>query len=161
MLTELIPILGTGLETGALIGLIASAASTAAGAATAIVSGIASKKNADRNAVIARQQAMAEAEQHRLDTIRRMGATRAAFGSSGVDSTGSPEEVLGDDALSAGRQNSLILYGGKIDADRQKIAGRNAMFSGIGEGIAGFGKAGGTLLTGMYSYDREIARSKE
>lgn len=145
-------------ETATLLiyGAIASAASTAVGAVSAIQSGINSNRIAKQNAIAAKRRAEAEAEQHRLDTIRRIGQTRAAYGASGVELTGSVDEALGDDALTAGRQSSLILYDGKMEAARFRAKGRQSLGEGIGRGIGGFGESAGTLLTGAYRYQKEI-----
>jgi len=125
-----------------------AAAGSGIGAIAAIQSGRASAKIEKQNAIIAQQRAIAEAGQHRIDTMRKLGSTRAAYGASGVELTGSASDVLSDDALTAGRENSLILWGGQAEANSARMRGNAARARGYGQGAS-------TLLTGAVdTYDR-------
>ena len=126
----------------------------ALGTISAIQSGRSSAEIEKANAQIAVQKSLAESQQHRLDTIRRLGATNAAYGGSGAQLAGSPTEVLGDDALTAGRENELILWGGQSEAIGHQMRGKAARQAGIGQGIETIGRTAGTVLTGAYSYSK-------
>lgn len=131
---------------------IAGAAMSAVGA---ISQGNAAKKSADynaaiadRNAVVAQQQASANEEAQRKIDARRMGAARAGYGASGVTSDGSVLDVLGDSIAEAELNALNIRYEGKLAAQgygdtaaSQRAAGRNAQASG-------YMKAGASLLQG-------------
>jgi hypothetical protein len=125
-----------------------AAAGSGIGAIAAIQSGRASAQIEKQNAIIARQRAVAEAGQHRIDTLRMLGTTRAAYGASGAQLTGSASDVLSDDAVTAGRENAMILWGGEGEANAARSRGIAARSRGYGQGAS-------TLLTGAAdSYDR-------
>ena len=131
---------------------IAGAAMSAVGA---ISQGNAARKSAeynaaiaDRNAVVATQQAAANEEAQRKIDARRMGAARAGYGASGVTSDGSVLDVLGDSIAEAELNALNIRYEGKLAAQgygdtaaSQRAAGKNAQRSG-------YMQAGASLLTG-------------
>lgn len=146
------------LDPGTLLlaGIAASGASGILGTISAIQSGRSSAAIEKANAQIAVQKSLAESQQHRLDTIRKLGKTNAAFGGSGVMTSGTPSEVLGDDAVTAGRENELILWGGQSDAIGHQMKGDAARRTGIGQGIEIAGRTAGTVLTGTYSYLKGI-----
>jgi len=132
----------------------ASAVSAGIGAISSIQSGRRASNIEKQNAVIAGQRASAEAKKHREDTIRRLGTTRAAFGASGVDMLGTPDDVMRDNELTAGRENALILWGGLGQSTDHLNRAKSARAQGISGGIAGFGQMAGSLLTAGYSYNQ-------
>ena len=144
------------LTTLLLAGMAASGAAGVVGAIGAIQSGRNSREIEKANATIAAQRALSEAEQHRIDTQRKLGSTRAAYGASGVGIAGTPMEVLGDDILTASRENELILWGGRSESIGHSMRGKAAQTAGIGQGISTLGNAAGTVLTGAYSYKKAI-----
>lgn len=113
---------------------------------------------AERNAVIARQQAGAAEAAHRRDVSRRMGSIRAGFGASGVTLEGTPLEVLEDsaamaelDALNIRYQGELRAIGFKDEAVLARAGGKqaltesrfraaSALFSGAGKMFTPSGK---------------------
>ena len=103
---------------------------------------------ADRNAVVATQQASANEEAQRKLDARRMGTMRAGYGASGVTSDGSVLDVLGDSIAEAELNALNIRYEGQLSsqgygdsATSQRAAGKNARTSG-------YIQAGASLLTG-------------
>lgn len=137
-----------------------AAGAAAAGAAVSAVGSIragndqaaASKYNAlveDQNAVAARQQAGAAAEQKDNEVTRRLADARAAFAASGVDpNSGTPLDVMADSASQGELSKRLLLYQGDLtarglgsQANLDRITGKNAQ-------TAGYISAAGTLLTG-------------
>jgi hypothetical protein len=110
----------TGIETAALIATVAGAAVSAIGQ---IQQGKAAKQageynalTAERNALVARQQASAEATAQQREASQRLGAIRAAYGASGVTVEGSPLDVLSDSASLAELDRQTIEYKGSLRA---------------------------------------------
>lgn len=113
---------------------------TLQGAAAARQQGEDAKRMADynaaiaqRNAVIARQQAQVDVEAQQRDKTRRLGAIVAAYGASGVTMEGSPLDVLEASAVEAEREKQNILYKGELralgffdEAALNTMAGENA-----------------------------------
>lgn len=128
---------------------------TAVATVGAISQGNAAKKSADynaaiadRNAVVATQQASANEEAQRKIDARRMGMARAGYGASGVTSDGSVLDVLGDSIAEAELNALNIRYEGQLasqgygdSASSQRAAGKNAQ-------TAGYMQAGAALLQG-------------
>lgn len=71
---------------------------------------------AERNATIARQQANADAETQRRNSMRAIGAMRANYGASGVTLEGSPLDVLESSAAEAKLDEMNIRYKGELKA---------------------------------------------
>ncbi|MCB9949172.1 MAG: hypothetical protein H6842_15325 [Rhodospirillaceae bacterium] len=70
----------------------------------------------ERNAVLARQQAAAEARRIRDAGARALGQQRVAFGASGVAVEGTPLDVLGDTAATIELDALTARYGGEVEA---------------------------------------------
>jgi hypothetical protein len=71
----------------------------------------------ERDAVIARQQALADAGTSRRDASRKIGAMRAAYGASGIVSNdGSAMDVLESSAAEAELDALTIIYKGELRA---------------------------------------------
>lgn len=128
-------------------GTLASAGAAAYGVFSSIEQGNFAEDMAKRNATLARQQGRVAEADFRRQARRRLGAARAAYGASGVDMTGSPLDVLGDEAAFAEQQALLIRYGmrGAVQGERLagRVAGVQARNNAIGTGLSG----AGTLLT--------------
>lgn len=77
----------------------------------------------DRNAEAAILQAAAEEERLRTDRERRISATRAAFGASGVQLQGSPLDVIADQVMTAEEDALLIRFGGELAAQQARLTG--------------------------------------
>lgn len=146
----------SGIETVLLIG---GAVASAAGAVTSgIAQSNAAKYNAklaDQNAQVARDQAAAEARLQREKSEKILGATRAAYGASGVTLEGSPLDLLEESAANAELDNLNIRYKGTLqsrgymnEASLYRAQARNARTSGIIEGISSIGRGIGN------SYDK-------
>lgn len=107
---------------------------------------------AERNAVIARQQAAANEDAQRRHANRVLGRMRSGYGASGVTSEGSPLDVLEDsvaeaelDALNIRYQGELGAMGYQSEAAMQRTAGKNAMRQG-------YFRAAGSLLGAGANY---------
>lgn len=93
---------------------------------------------ASQNATVATQQAQANAEIQQRRAAQVIGASRAAFGASGVDgSTGSPLDVLASSASSAELDRQGVIYQGRLKAmgfqntaDEDTAAASNYLTSG-------------------------------
>lgn len=107
--------------------MIAAMAMSAAGAAVSAMGSISQGKAqaqaagynaqiAERNATIARQQAGADAETQRRNSMRAIGAMRANYGASGVTLEGSPMDVLESSAAEAKLDEMNIRYKGELRA---------------------------------------------
>lgn len=130
-------------------------AGTVASAAGSIYQGqqqaAASEFNASvarQNAQISQQRADAEADRHRRQIARLMGAQSTAFAASGVTGAGSPVEVLADTAAEGALDERLIRYGGALDARAFETEARMEEFQARQARIGGFVGAGTALLTG-------------
>lgn len=134
----------------------ASLAFSGFGAVSSVISGHRSAQREEQNAVIAQQRAQSEAKKHREDTLRRMGTTRAAFGASGADLTGTVDDVAADDLLTANRENSMILWGGLGQASDHNSRASAARQQGWSSAISQVGQGLGTYLTASYSYDQGL-----
>ena len=80
---------------------MAPAAILAASVAMSAVQGISAHKQAKTNAKQSKIDASASAERLRRQQSKQLGQTRAAFGASGVQLTGTPLLVLQDEAAQA------------------------------------------------------------
>lgn len=103
---------------------------------------------ARNNAVAAQQQAQQAAEMQKKKSQQMLGATRAAYGASGLTMEGSPLDILASSASDAELDRQNILYQGHVraagyenDATMSKMAGDNAM-------TQSYFSAAGTLLSG-------------
>jgi len=125
----------------------------------------------EQNAKTAEATAAAEETRMRRDRARRLAASAAKFGASGVQLTGSPLEVLANEASENEEAALLVRYGGQVEAQRQRLNAQimarrelmgagAALYSGqigsdayAGQGqaslLAGFGQAAGTSLLGI------------
>jgi len=124
-------------------------AGTAVSAGASILGGLAAKRQGDFEAKIARQNATialqrSEAESVRVarDRDRRQGLLRATIGASGVQLTGSPLDLLAEEAMEGEEARLAVLFGGegqarneRIRATAAKARGRAALIGGIGKGV--------------------------
>lgn len=117
------PVVFEPVSTTALISMGLTAVGTGISALSAIRQGEATSNAAEynaalaqRNSVIATQQAGAAASQQQRDARARIGAARAAYGASGVTSEGSPLDVLEASATAAEGDRQAILYRGRLKA---------------------------------------------
>ncbi len=117
---------------------------------------------AERNAVIARQQAAAEARRIRDAGARALGQQRAAFSASGVTAEGTPLDVLGDTAASVELDALTARYAGEVEAGdylaeadrlryRAEAARREALFGAGTSLLIGAGRAGHAIHKSLAS----------
>lgn len=112
-----------------------------------------------QNAGIARQDAAANAEQKRRETVLRLGAIRAAQGKSGGDAgTGSVLDVLGDTAAQSELERQDILYRGELAARGYTNTATLDMFQGKNAMRTAYGRAGSELLKGGVSMYDNLTR---
>jgi len=111
---------------------------------------------ANQNAMImqgralqAENEARARADIQARDTARKLAATKAAYGASGVDvNDGTPLDVLSDQATEGELQRQLILYGGATQSQAYLQQAGLTRMQGQAAADAGNTAAGTTLLTG-------------
>ncbi len=115
---------------------------------------------AERNAILARQQAAQDAEAKNRENRRRLGSIRAQIGAAGLDAEGSPLDIIESSAFEAKLDELNIIYKGELRAagfldtaalDRQSAD--VAIGQGILRGASGF-------LTGAGKTSRIISESK-
>jgi hypothetical protein len=132
-----------------MIGLAANIGGTAMSVGGQLAAGNAAKATADFNAQKTIEEANIQESQQRQQDLRTLSRAKAVVGSSGVEMSGSPLDVLAESARQAEMNALIIRRGGVLDAQSQEIAGKNAQTaSRIG--------AAGTLLTGGYSIAKDI-----
>jgi len=115
-------------------------------------------EEADYNAKVAEQNALAEKDKasydeniHR-DNVRKLLSTqRALYGKSGVDMTGSPLLVMEDTAAKSEIDALAIRHGGDIAAAQQRSAATLSKMRGKNAQTAGYIGAGSSLLSGASS----------
>ena len=106
---------------------------------------------AERQALIAEQQARAEAERVREEGRSLLGQQRAGFAQAGVALEGTPLDVLGDTAARTDREARDVLYRGALAAaDDRAVAARYALREASVRGRTGYG-VGASLLRGSGS----------
>jgi len=113
----------------------------AASVGTTAVGAISAQRSASTASKQSKIDAAASAEKLRRQQARQIGQTRAAFGASGVQLTGTPLLVLQDQAAEAEENRRLVIHGGDIQARRAKAQGRQALF-----------QAGGNILGSVASF---------
>ena len=108
--------------------------------------------NADilsQRATQAQNEAQARAAIQARSNARTLGATKAAYGASGVDvNEGTPLEVLSDQATEGELQRQLILYGGQTQSNAYQQQANILRMGGAVTAGAANTAAGNTLLTG-------------
>jgi hypothetical protein len=113
----------------------------------------------ERNALVATQQATAEAERIRHSAARTQGAAVARFGASGLTIEGSALDALADSAANAQLDMETVKYRGTLramgyhdSATLDRIAGKTAEEQGqlraASEVLTGVGRAGATYAAG-------------
>lgn len=148
----------TGLEIVAGLATAAAGAVSAAGAMSAgkaqANASVYEAQVAQRNAKIARNQAEVDQEDQRRENRRQMGAMRAAYGSSGLELSGSPLDVLADTAIEQELDVARIGYRGELraigehDKANQAIAAAsNAKKAGQIGALSAVVKTGASLLS--------------
>lgn len=131
-------------------------AASAASAAGSVVQGISGFQQArfqselaEQNADMARRRAEVQRGRLSREQRRRMGRARAIAGSRGVQVTGSPLEVLSDQAAEAAEERALVSFGGEVKAREQEARASAARAQGTQSLIGGFTSAAGTLAGGF------------
>lgn len=141
----------------ALPAITAAASVAAAGIAAygAYEQGQQAKKAADFNAQIASnaakadmEQAQAQAEQDKRQAVLRLGMIRANAGASGVTSSGSVLDVLGDVATQSKLQQQTDIYQGGLRASANRNTAISQSVSGAAAARAGVVSAGANLIGG-------------
>lgn len=101
---------------------------------------------ADRNARAVMAANRVEEERLRRDRTRRMGAIRAAYGAAGVQNTGTPLEVLGDQAMEAELDALSTRYNGASQAANLRSSASSYRSGATGSLISGGFGVGSSLL---------------
>lgn len=140
----------------AIIGIVATVASTAVGVMASQQQAAQQKKIAKYNAQVAenqafqaRQAAAVRAEQSRERSRRIQSAARARAAASGVELEGSPGFVLLDNARQAELDAQRLKYGGEVQAEGYDAQARLHRFMAPQYEQAGMIQSGTTLLTGF------------
>ena len=139
---------------GAVSPLIGMAATNSAADAQ-LAAGEAEARASEYNAQVSRQQAGTALQQSTAQAAlvdqenrRKMGQVAAAYGASGVEMTGTPLEVMSDQATSGELNRQLTLYQGKVTANnlnqQATLDDYRAQVSRYSAGV----KARSTVLTG-------------
>lgn len=130
-----------------------------ASAAMAVYSGYQAKQTADYNAEVLEQEskyaqdkAAYDEELHRERVRKLLSSQRAAYGKSGVDSTGSPLLTMEDTVKKSELDALAIRHGGSMEASRLKSQAAMSKEEGKQARTQGYVKAGQTLLSGANSY---------
>jgi len=127
------------------------AATAVISAAGTLAAGQAQANAAAYNAKLARMQAAASGAQVEQDWRRKIAETKAAYAASGVDvGTGSPLEVVADEATQGALAKRLVLWKGATESQQEKYAGEQAKASSyIGAGTSLLTGAGKTYTAGQ------------
>lgn len=156
----------TGIEEIALIAAAAGAATSAYGAYQQGQFQKASSNYqaqvATQDAEVAQQQAAAQADQDKRMAYLRIGAAKASYGASGVDSAGSPMDVIGDIAAQSELQRQNDLYQGKLKSRGSLETATVESAAGKAAAQSGTLTAGSSLLSGAastYGNYRTLQRS--
>lgn len=142
----------------AVAGIVLAAAGAGVGAYSAIEQGkqaeAAGKYNAKvqrNNAVTARNQANFEADRIRKRNRLVAGKQRANYLKSGIDLSGSAEDVILDSAIEGELDVAAAQYAGASAAQSQVARARLSEYEGRAAGRAGYVRAGGAILSGASS----------
>lgn len=144
------------MAVAAAVPLVLSAVGTAVTVVSAIQQGKAAKRAADYNAQVAQQNAMLAREQAQANARiadrrnrLRLGAIRAAQGASGgAAGEGSVLDVLGDVATQGELEKQQILYSGEVQARGYSNEATLSRMKGKSASAAAKLKAGSALLSG-------------
>lgn len=128
---------------------------TAVSAASAAYQGQQAKKEADYNAAIMEQNAIAaknkaayDETMHRERVRKLLSTQKAQLGRSGISLEGSPLLIL-EETVAQGELDALaIRYGGDIEASRSRSAANLSRMQGKSAITSGYVQAGSTLLSG-------------
>lgn len=123
--------------------LIAGAASAGA----SVVQGVQANRQARSQASAVRAAGRAERERLEISNRRRLGTARARIGASGVDFSGSPLDVLVDEATTAALGEANVTFNARSRANAIRQQGRNAL-------VGGFARAGTTALTAGIGFNQ-------
>lgn len=148
-----------------IIGIALAGAGIATSAVGQVKAGNAAKAQGDANAAISETNAqrsiedaaIAESQQRTADA-RVLAQGAAVVGSSGVEITGSPLEVLAESARQAELNALIIRRGGQLDAQTERAGGAIQKAAGRSAQTASRFGAGSTILTGGYGLTKEIAK---
>ena len=103
------------------LGTIISATSSILGGIAGNQQGDFEAKIARQNATIALQRSEAESVRVARDRARRQGLLRATIGASGVQLTGSPLDLLAEEAMEGEEARLAVLFGGEAQARNERI----------------------------------------
>jgi hypothetical protein len=134
----------------------AALAGTAISTYSAIKQGQAASQNAtfqadqaQQNAGIAINQANEDARAFSVFSRQQLGAERAGYGASGVDTaSGSPQAVLENGAAQSALDAAKIKYGGQLKAAGYQNTASLSTYEASAASTGGYLSAAGTLLSG-------------
>ena len=135
--------------------LYVALAGTAVAAGSAIYQGQQAKKEAEynasvqeQNAVAAQQKASYDETMHRERVRKLLSSQKALYGRSGVSLIGSPELLLEETAAQGELDALAIRYGGDVEASRYRSEATLSKMRGRAASTSGYASAGSTLLSG-------------
>lgn len=147
--------------------IVTAVIAAAASATTAVMSAQAQQDSAKYNAAVARnqaetanQQAQFDAQQIRDKNRRLLGAQRAAYAASGVDtSSGSAQDVQSDSATRGELEALSAIYTGKTGATSAMARAKLDEYQGQSAMTLGYFSAGSSLLSGAAAANAADAQS--
>jgi hypothetical protein len=139
----------------AIASIAVAAVGTAAGTYSSVASANAAEDSAKydaqvnrNNAVNAQNQAKYEADRIRKRNLLVLGKQRAGFSKSGVELTGSAEDVIYDSAIEGELDRQAALYSGKLGASAYTARARLRDAEAVNAKTGGYFNAGASILGG-------------
>lgn len=136
-------------------GLAIAAAGAGVGAYSAVQAGEAQKDAAKYNAAVQKNNALTASQQakYQADRIAKrnriiLGRQRAAYAKSGIDLSGSAEDVLMDSMIEGELDKRAALYAGATSAQSSLARAKLDEFEGRTAQRAGYTRAGASILGG-------------
>lgn len=135
-----------------------AAAGTAVSVYSSVQQGQQTEKAANFNAKVAENNALASQQQAEFDVnrIRRKnvllaGRQRAAAAKSGVELSGSVDDVMFDSSVQGELEAMAALYTGEVAANRERSGGQLSRMQGQNAKETSYYNAGGSILSGAGS----------
>lgn len=148
------PFASTAIAVASIAGAAASVGGTVVSAIGQKKAGTAAQQAAEFNAQRALEESAIREKQIREEARLTQATGRANVGASGIELSGSPLDVLAENARQYELSALIERRGGQLEAEAQRKAGKAA------KTVANYGTAG-TLLTGGVSAARDIIRLKQ
>lgn len=104
---------------------------------------------ATNNEQIATDQGKLQLQQQQVDAFRKLGAIKAAYGASGVTTSGSPLDVLADSYTQSELDANTIIYNAKVKAAGYQNTAALETAKARNDTNAGYMNAASTALLGV------------